>query len=63
MSDLPDYHKITFPEYQPVPFEELLPDASSEALDLLRMFLVYPSKSRIAAKEARALKAAETFTI
>ena len=51
MSELPDYHKITFPEYEPVPFEKLLPDASVEAIDLLKMFLVYPSKSRIAAKE------------
>ncbi|KAI0231681.1 Cyclin-dependent kinase 20 [Lamellibrachia satsuma] len=52
MSELPDYNKITFPENQPVPFEEILPDASPEALDLLRRFLVYPSKQRIPAKEA-----------
>ena len=51
MSELPDYNKITFPENQPVPFEEILPDASREALDLLRRFLVYPSKKRIPAKE------------
>jgi len=53
MSELPDYNKITFPENQPVPFEEILPDASPMALDLLRRFLVYPSKQRIPAKEVR----------
>ena len=52
MSDLPDYHKITFPENPPIPLEQLLPDASSTALDLLGKFLVYPSKQRISAEKA-----------
>ena len=51
MHELPDYNKITFPEADPVPFEEVVPDASKEALDLLKKFLVYQSKQRISAKE------------
>ncbi|CAE1176444.1 CCRK [Acanthosepion pharaonis] len=52
MTELPDYKKITFPENPPIPFEELVPDASFQALDLLEKFLVYSSKERIAANEA-----------
>lgn len=52
MHDLPDYNKITFPDTPPVPFEEVVPDASPEALNLLKRFLVYQSKHRISAKEA-----------
>ncbi|XP_067683166.1 cyclin-dependent kinase 20-like [Haliotis asinina] len=52
MTDLPDYHKISFPYNPPIPFEEILPDASPVALDLLKKFLVYPTKKRISAKEA-----------
>merc|ERR1712142_547765 len=52
MTELPDFNKITFPENPPMPFEEILPDASPEAIDLVRQFLVYPSKQRISAKKA-----------
>ncbi|XP_061186533.1 cyclin-dependent kinase 20-like [Saccostrea echinata] len=52
ISELPDYNKITFPENNPIPLEEIVPDASCEALDLLKKFLVYPTKQRISAKEA-----------
>ncbi|CAH1785058.1 unnamed protein product [Owenia fusiformis] len=52
MSELPDYNKISFPENPPIPMEEVLPDASKEALSLLKKFLVYPSTKRISAKEA-----------
>ncbi|ESO08896.1 hypothetical protein HELRODRAFT_74648 [Helobdella robusta] len=51
-SDLPDYNKISFPDYPAVPFENVLPDASTDALGLLQKFLVYSSSKRIAAKEA-----------
>ena len=44
MSDLPDYNKITFPENPPIPFEDIVPDATEDAIDLLKKFLVYPSK-------------------
>ncbi|XP_070558449.1 cyclin-dependent kinase 20-like isoform X1 [Ptychodera flava] len=52
MKDLPDYKKITFPENPPIPLEQIVPDAPPEALDLLKKFLVYPSKQRISAAEA-----------
>lgn len=52
MLQLPDYNKISFPENPPIPFIEILPDASPLALDLLKRFLVYPSEKRISAKEA-----------
>ena len=52
MKSLPDYQKIIFPENEPIPFEEIFPDASPEALDLVEKFLVYDSKKRISAAEA-----------
>ena len=51
MEELPDYNKITFPENPPIPLETVVPDASLEALNLLKRFLVYPSKQRISATE------------
>ena len=51
MNELPDYNKITFPDKDPIPFEEVVPDASLEALELLKRFLVYQSKHRISARD------------
>lgn len=51
LSELPDYNKIEFPYYDPVPFEELVPDACNEAVSLLKKFLVYRSDKRIRAKD------------
>lgn len=52
MTELPDYNKIVFPEMPPIPLENIVPDASPEAVDLLKRFLVYHSKERISAAEA-----------
>jgi cell cycle related kinase len=52
LTELPDYNKIEFPPYEPLPFEVLVPDACVEALDLLRRFLVYRSDMRISADDA-----------
>ncbi|XP_007445676.1 PREDICTED: cyclin-dependent kinase 20 isoform X2 [Lipotes vexillifer] len=52
IKDLPDYNKISFKEQAPVPLEEVLPDASPQALDLLGHFLLYPPRQRIAASQA-----------
>ncbi|XP_015916105.1 cyclin-dependent kinase 20 [Parasteatoda tepidariorum] len=52
MVDLPDYNKISFPEYNPIPWEKLFPDATIAARDLLQQFLVYPSDKRIKADQA-----------
>ncbi|KAG8179651.1 hypothetical protein JTE90_017792 [Oedothorax gibbosus] len=52
MVDLPDYNKISFPEYSPVPWECLFPDSTNAARKLLREFLVYPSNKRIRAAKA-----------
>jgi len=52
MTSLPDYNKISFSEFAPVPFEQLLPDASPDAINLLSKFLVYSSESRIRARDA-----------
>ncbi|XP_059805631.1 cyclin-dependent kinase 20 isoform X1 [Hypanus sabinus] len=51
ITELPDYNKITFKENPPIPLEQIVPDTSPEALDLLKRFLVYPSKQRISAAE------------
>lgn len=36
-----------------MPLEEVLPDASPQALDLLGQFLLYPPRQRIAASQVR----------
>lgn len=51
VAELPDYNKIEFAHCDPVPFDELVPDACAEAVDLLQRFLVYQSDRRIRAKD------------
>ncbi|GIX84627.1 cyclin-dependent kinase 20 [Caerostris extrusa] len=51
MTELPDYNKISFPEYQAVPWEKLFPDSTNAARMLLEKFLVYPSDQRIRADQ------------
>ncbi|XP_069330103.1 cyclin-dependent kinase 20 isoform X4 [Eulemur rufifrons] len=51
ITELPDYNKISFKEQAPVPLEEVLPDASPQALDLLGQFLLCPPRRRIAASQ------------
>ncbi|XP_006902624.1 PREDICTED: cyclin-dependent kinase 20-like isoform X2 [Elephantulus edwardii] len=52
ITELPDYNKISFKEQAPVPLEEVLSDASPQALDLLGQFLLYPPCQRIKASQA-----------
>uniref|UniRef100_A0A3Q2PEB0 Cyclin-dependent kinase 20 n=1 Tax=Fundulus heteroclitus TaxID=8078 RepID=A0A3Q2PEB0_FUNHE len=52
MVDLPDYNKITFKENPAIPLEEIVPDTSPQAIDLLYHFLVYPSRQRCSATQA-----------
>ncbi|CAK1553900.1 unnamed protein product [Leptosia nina] len=51
-SDLPDYHKITFPECPPMSWTDILPDVDPEALHFIKSFILYDEKKRISAKEA-----------
>lgn len=53
MVDLPDYNKITFKENPAIPLEEIVPDTSPQAIDLLYQFLVYPSKQRCSARQVK----------
>ena len=39
-SELPDYNKISFPDYPPVPFEKIFPDASTNALNLIKKLVI-----------------------
>ncbi|XP_054859623.1 cyclin-dependent kinase 20 [Eublepharis macularius] len=50
--ELPDYKKISFKEKLPIPLEQVVPDASPQAVQLLKQFLVYPSKQRVRAAQA-----------
>ncbi|KAK4473732.1 hypothetical protein MN116_003074 [Schistosoma mekongi] len=52
VKELPDYNKISFNLCETIPFEEVLPDASIEAINLIRKFLVYPPHQRITASKA-----------
>lgn len=49
--ELPDYNKITFKENPAIPLDDIVPDASPQAVDLLQKFLVYPSKQRCSARQ------------
>lgn len=50
-SDLPDFHKITFPESSPTPWPELLPGVEPDAAHLVKSFIMYDANKRISAKE------------
>lgn len=50
-SELPDYHKITFPESSPLPWSELLPGVDDDAIHLIKSFILYDAQKRISAKE------------
>ncbi|XP_040026028.1 cyclin-dependent kinase 20 isoform X7 [Gasterosteus aculeatus] len=50
--ELPDYNKITFKENPAIPLEQIVPDSSPQAVDLLYNFLVYPSYRRCSARQA-----------
>uniref|UniRef100_A0A5K4EIB1 Cyclin-dependent kinase 20 n=1 Tax=Schistosoma mansoni TaxID=6183 RepID=A0A5K4EIB1_SCHMA len=52
VKELPDYNKISFNLCETIPFEEVLPDASVEAVALVSKFLVYPPHQRITVSEA-----------
>uniref|UniRef100_A0A8D0GIG4 Cyclin-dependent kinase 20 n=1 Tax=Sphenodon punctatus TaxID=8508 RepID=A0A8D0GIG4_SPHPU len=52
ITELPDYNKISFKEKPPIPLEQVVPDASPQALHLLKQFLVYPSRQRVRAAQA-----------
>uniref|UniRef100_A0A8C2GWZ3 Cyclin-dependent kinase 20 n=1 Tax=Cyprinus carpio TaxID=7962 RepID=A0A8C2GWZ3_CYPCA len=47
ITELPDYNKITFKETPPIPLDEIVPDTSSQAVDLLKKFLISPTKHNI----------------
>jgi len=51
MESLPDYNKIQFPMMRSIPFNEVLPNASQDELDLISQFLVYNNEKRISAKQ------------
>ncbi|KAI8894793.1 kinase-like domain-containing protein [Globomyces pollinis-pini] len=52
LEQLPDYNKIQFQKMTSVSIEKVCPDASQEALDLLKKLLIYNSSQRITANEA-----------
>ncbi|CAK4381990.1 unnamed protein product [Aphanomyces euteiches] len=51
MEALPDFHKISFPTFDPIPFEKLFPQAESTALDLLSRLLSYDPSARPSATQ------------
>lgn len=53
VSQLPDFHKISFVECNQLPLEQLLPDISVSSRKLLERLLIYNPQSRITTKEVR----------
>ena len=52
ITELPDCNKISFKEQAPAPLEEVLPNASPQALDLPGWLLLYPPQQRVSASQA-----------
>lgn len=54
VSQLPDYSKITFPETEPTPLDEILAigDCSEGAVDLFCSFIAYDASKRLEARQA-----------
>lgn len=52
--ELPDFNKVSFPSYEPVPFSKLFPDAEPSAVDLLSKLLVLDPDKRLSAREVSA---------
>eukprot|EP00455_Lapot_gusevi_P053802 TRINITY_DN8481_c0_g1_i1.p1 TRINITY_DN8481_c0_g1~~TRINITY_DN8481_c0_g1_i1.p1 ORF type:complete len:328 (+),score=57.41 TRINITY_DN8481_c0_g1_i1:79-1062(+) len=51
-SQLPDFHKISFPSMPPMPLEQILPDAPASAVSLLSGMLAFPPHKRLTALQA-----------
>ncbi|RLN63340.1 hypothetical protein BBJ29_002716 [Phytophthora kernoviae] len=50
--ELPDFNKVCFPSYEPMPFSKLFPDAEPTAVDLLAKLLVLDPSKRLSARQA-----------
>lgn len=51
LKDLPDYNKITFPPSKGKLFEELVPDADSTCINLIKSFIRYDGSKRLPARK------------
>lgn len=51
MKNLPDYIKITFPNYPGLPWSEILPDSDDGVIDFVKIFLCYNPKNRATAEQ------------
>lgn len=51
MSSLPDYNKITFPHYDPIPWDNILPDSDKYTINFVKKFIEYNDNKRTTAKE------------
>ena len=56
VSQLPDFHKISFVESNQQPLEQLLPDVSTFSRRLLERLLIYNPQSRITTKEVQFIR-------
>ncbi|XP_058789815.1 cyclin-dependent kinase 20-like [Phymastichus coffea] len=52
LSSLPDYNKITFPYHKGILWERIIPDAQPEAIELVKIILIYDSSKRLTAEQA-----------
>ena len=52
LGSLPDFGKIRLPDMDPLPWEQVVPNASQPAARLLARFLLYPPETRVRASDA-----------
>ncbi|KAL3667082.1 hypothetical protein V7S43_008024 [Phytophthora oleae] len=50
--ELPDFNKVSFPAYEPMPLSKLFPDADVAAVDLLSKLLMLDPSKRLSARKA-----------
>jgi cell cycle related kinase len=59
--ELPDFSKVSFPSYEPMPLRKVFPDAEASAVDLLSELLELDPSKRLSARQVRCIESFVLF--